>query len=56
MHENAIRELQAMDFVEVRHIRGDRNLSDMLTKEDKDSSHYIEYRDADMVYPPLSHT
>ena len=56
MRENAIKELQSMDFVEVRHIRGDRNLSDMMTKEDKDDSHYIECRDATMAYPPLSHT
>ena len=53
MRENSIRELQAIDFVEVRHIRGNRNLSDMYTKEDKDDNHYIACRDATMAYPPL---
>ena len=56
MRENSIRELQAVDFVDVRHIRGDRNLSDMYTKEDKDDNHFIECRDATMAYPPFFNT
>ena len=54
MRENSVRELQDIDFVEVCHIRGDRNLSDIYTKEDKDDNHYIECRDATMAYSPLS--
>ena len=56
MRENAVRELQNTDFVDVRHIRGDRNLSDLYTKEDKDDNHYIECRDATMASPPPSQT
>ena len=51
MRENAIREQQAVEFVEVRHINGPKNLSDMFTKEDKDDKHFISCRDATMAYP-----
>ena len=40
MRENSIIELQAIDFVEVQHIRGNRNLLDMYTIADKDDNHY----------------
>ena len=52
MRENAIRELQANGFIDVQHIGGAMNSSDMYTNEGKDIAHYIEYRDATMAYPP----
>ncbi len=45
MRENAIREAVANDFVSVQHIEGKINLSDMFTKEDKDTEHFIFLRD-----------
>ena len=51
-----MRDLQAIDFVDVRHIRGDRNLSDMFTKENKDDTHYTECRDVTMSYSLLFKT
>ena len=52
MRENAVRELQSKGFCKVQHIAGSTNLSDMFTKEDKDSAHYIQIRDA--VQTPIS--
>ena len=51
MRENAIRELQAIDFVDVQHIGEAINLSDMYTKENKDVNRYIDCRDATIAYP-----
>ena len=41
MRQNAIQELQALDFVDVCHIGGDCNLSDLYTREDKDINHFV---------------
>jgi hypothetical protein len=43
--ENAVRESVQNNFIEVKHIAGKLNLSDMFTKEDKDASHFITIRD-----------
>ena len=32
------------NFIEVKHFEGKRNLSDMFTKEDRDTAHYILIR------------
>ena len=41
MRENAIREAVATDFVSIQHVEGKVNLSDLFTKEDKDTVHFI---------------
>ena len=56
MRENSIRELQAIEFCDVQHLGGDRNLSDMFTKEDKDDTHFTTCRDAAIEYPPTYNT
>jgi deoxyuridine 5'-triphosphate nucleotidohydrolase len=45
IRENAVRESVQNNFIEVKHIPGRLNLSDMFTKEDKDSAHFITIRD-----------
>jgi deoxyuridine 5'-triphosphate nucleotidohydrolase len=45
MRENAVRESVQNGFIETRHCQGKYNLSDMFTKEDKDTLHFIEIRD-----------
>ena len=46
MRENAVREKQQDGFCVIKHIKGSTNLSDMFTKEDKNTAHYIDIRDA----------
>ena len=41
IHENAVREQVQSGHIEVKHIAGDINLSDLFTKEDKDTQHFI---------------
>jgi hypothetical protein len=41
IHENAVRESVQSDFITVQHIEGKINLSDLFTKEDKDTEHFI---------------
>ena len=45
MRENAVREEVQDQNIQVQHIPGKLNISDMFTKEDKDSKHFIEIRD-----------
>ena len=45
MWENIIRENIEWDFLTVKHIPGHQNLADILTKEMKDTQHFIEIRD-----------
>jgi hypothetical protein len=45
IRENAVHESIQNKFIEVKHIPGRLNLSDMFTKEDKDSTHFITIRD-----------
>jgi len=52
IRENAIREVILKKNIEVRHIAGAVNLSDMFTKEDKDTGHYILIRNMIMPDPP----
>jgi hypothetical protein len=42
IRENAVRESYQSGFLEVAHISGKKNLSDMFTKEDKDTAHFLE--------------
>ena len=41
IRENAVRERVQGGYIEVRHTGGDINISDLFTKEDKDTKHYI---------------
>ncbi len=45
IRENAVRESVQRNFIQVKHIEGKTNLSDMFTKEDKDPAHFIKIRD-----------
>ena len=38
---NAVREAVQTNFTRVKHISGEVNVSDIITKEDKDKAHYI---------------
>jgi hypothetical protein len=44
MHENRVHENIASQFILVCHIDGKINLADILTKEMKDTSHFVELR------------
>ena len=46
--ENAVRESIANGLIKVQHIEGKRNPSDIFTKEDKDTEHYIDARNSVM--------
>jgi hypothetical protein len=54
IRENAVREAISLNWVDVKHIAGENNTSDIFTKEDKDTAHYIMMRDSFMV--PLDDT
>ena len=45
IRENAVRESVQSGFITVKHIAGKVNLSDMFTKEDKDTAHFLSIRD-----------
>ena len=49
IRENAVRESVIADNVDVKHIAGDINLSDLFTKEDRDNSHFVTLRDVIMT-------
>jgi hypothetical protein len=51
IRENAVRESCVNGFIEVKHIPGKLNLSDMFTKEDKDVPHFLMIRDHILVDP-----
>ena len=44
IRENAVRESIQSNLISLTHIPGNINLSDILTKEDKDSNHFITLR------------
>ena len=48
IRENAVREGQAMGLFKIKHIPGKNNSSDIFTKEDKDTEHYLNVRDSMM--------
>jgi deoxyuridine 5'-triphosphate nucleotidohydrolase len=49
IRENSVRESYQNGFIIVEHISGKKNLSDMFTKEDKDTTHFIEIRNEVMT-------
>ena len=52
MRDNSIREQQQTNEVDVQHCDGKTNLSDFMTKEDKDPKHFQELRNQVVVSPP----
>ena len=48
IRENAVREGVAMGIYKVKHIEGKKNPSDIFTKEDKDTTHFIQVRNSIM--------
>ncbi len=54
MRENAVREASLEQLIDIAHVAGNRNMSDLFTKEDKDAAHFITVRDMMMKSaPPL---
>ena len=49
MKRNSVRELLQDDNLNVKYIAGGKNNSDMFTKEDKDASHFIKWKDSVMT-------
>ena len=55
LRENAIRESVQKGLISVLHVPGTTNPSDLLTKEDRDSAHYLKLRDCVVSPPPTGH-
>ena len=53
IRENAVREQVQNDFIDVKHIAGRLNNSDIFTKEDKDVAHFQACRDTLCTPPPV---
>ena len=51
IRENAVRESFQSDLINITHIAGIKNLSDLFTKEDKDTAHFTTIRDLIMECP-----
>jgi hypothetical protein len=51
MRENAVRESTQKGIIDVVHLAGIKNPSDIFTKEDKDTNHFIQCRDSLMSSP-----
>ena len=45
IRENAVRESVISGFIKVKHVKGKVNLSDLFTKEDRDTGHFLTIRD-----------
>ena len=45
MIQNAVREAVQTNFARVKHVSGKLNMSNIITKEDKDKAHYITLQD-----------
>ena len=56
IRENAVRESIQKQKIMVKHIAGNINLSDLFTKEHKDTTHFLKMRDVMMSIPPHSDT
>ena len=55
--ENAVRELvQARTSIQVKHVAGKNNCSDIFTKEDRDITHFQQCRDSLCSAPPVNPT
>ena len=52
IRENAVREQVQKDFIDVVHIAGKLNNSDIFTKEDIDVAHFIQCLDTLCTTPP----
>ena len=49
IRENAVRESVIAENVNIQHIAGEINLSDLFTKEDRDQRHFLTLRDVIMT-------
>jgi hypothetical protein len=54
MQENQVRENIATNFVSIHHVDGKLNLANIITKEMKDTTHFVELRDLFMCPRYLS--
>eukprot|EP00957_Ditylum_brightwellii_P115070 8776412-Ditylum_brightwellii.AAC.1 len=52
MQENVICEVMQMGFASIEHVNGKINLSDIFTKEDKDTAHFLTLQDILMSPTP----
>eukprot|EP00957_Ditylum_brightwellii_P085662 6516439-Ditylum_brightwellii.AAC.1 len=52
IRENAVRESAKNNTIEIQHIAGDINLSDLFAKEDKNTSHFLQLHDILLTIPP----
>ena len=52
INENAIQESIQDKQVSIHHIPGNKNLSDIFTKEDRDTNHFLELRNI-VLSPPF---
>ena len=55
LRENAVREAVQNGLISVHHVPGTNNPSDILTKEDRDVSHYISLRDCVVSPSPVAY-
>ena len=55
MRENKVREQVQAKFIDVNHIEGCLNPSDIFTREDRDVSHFTAYTDILLSDPPSSY-
>ena len=49
MRKNAVRENYQRNIIKVLHIEGKLNPSDMFTKEEKSTQHYLDTRNSIMI-------
>ena len=56
IRENLVRETIQNDTVSVTHVRGKINPADLLTKEQKDTTHFIQLRNFILSPPPVMST
>ena len=54
IRENAVRESIQDEIIDVEHIGGKLNPSDIFTKEDKDIEHFEKCRNTMCSSPPMS--
>ena len=56
INENAVRESVQSNKIRLLHVPGSENLSDIFTKEDKNTSHFLKLRNIILSHPqsPIS--
>ena len=56
IRENAVRESIKTGTIDIKHIGGKTNPSDIFTKKDRDINHFIQCRDTLCSAPPAHYT